>query len=181
PEVSFLRYSPIMRFSRHPQGAKRPRDLLSRSDNQVRTIDPSLATLAQDDNYPRVSHANNASPKNNVRSAAGARKTPNGTSGISNGADPSASSVCSRACPRRINATGMTRPTNVSAPSVAPKNTVMSARAGPSAAPTNAISVTSPKPIASRLVTTSPSQPTMAIIPAPAHAPTSASYGVANS
>jgi hypothetical protein len=35
----------------------------------------------------------------------------------------------------------------VSAPSVAPKNTVMSARAGPSAAPTNAISVTSPSPL----------------------------------
>ena len=45
---------------------------------------------------PRVNHARRASPQNNVSSAAGARNTPNGTSGVSNGVDPSASSVCSR-------------------------------------------------------------------------------------
>ena len=45
---------------------------------------------------------------------------------------------------------GITTAANVTAPSVAPTNTVISARVGPSAAPTNAISVTSPNPIASR-------------------------------
>src|SRR6185437_863251 len=94
--------------------------------------------------YALVIHPNNASPQNNVNSAAGARNTPNGTSGVSNGGEPSASSVCSRAWPRRRSATGITTPAKVTAPSVAPRKT------------------------------------TMAIIPAPAHAPTSASYGDAN-
>ena len=86
-----------------------------------------------------------------------------------------------RACDRvAASATGITTAANATAPSVAPTNTVISARVGPSAAPTNAISVTSPNPIASRFVTTSPNHPTIAIRPAPAHAPTSASYGVAN-
>ena len=50
----------------------------------------------------------------------------------------------------------------------------------PQAAPTTAMSVTSPKPIASFLSATSPSQPMIEIAPAPTQAPISASYGVAN-
>ena len=56
----------------------------------------------------------------------------------------------------------------------------MSDLTGPSAAPANAMSVTSPKPMASRLSATSPSHPMMAMAPAPAHAPMIASIGVAN-
>jgi hypothetical protein len=52
---------------------------------------------------------------------------------------------------------------------------VSSARSGPSAAPTAAIIVTSPKPIASFLNASSPSQPMMATAPAPAARATNAS------
>ena len=101
----------------------------------------------------RDSQASSASPQNNVSSAAGARNTPNGTSGVSNGGDPErelrlfarlvrVAASADRNHDARANAT---------APSVAPTKTVMSARVGPSAAPMNAMSVTSPSPIASRL------------------------------
>ena len=68
----------------------------------------------------------------------------------------------------------------MTAPSAAPTNTVSSVRGGPRAAPTTAMSVTSPNPIASFFRTTSPSHPTIEIAPAPTHAPISASYGIAN-
>src|SRR5688500_2302605 len=62
----------------------------------------------------------------------------------------------------------------------APMKIVRSASSGPTAAPTNAISVTSPNPIASFRSAASPSQPTIAIAPAPTHAPRTAVQGPTN-
>src|ERR1035437_8708107 len=110
-------------------------------------------------------------PKSSVKIAAGARNTPNGTSGVSKDAP--------RARARR-RPTGYTNSRNTTAAKNAPTKIVRSERPGPSATPTIAISVVSPNPIASFLKTTSPSQPMIVTAPAPTHAPNRASAGDAN-
>src|SRR5581483_439514 len=107
-----------------------------------------------------------AFPQSNAATEAGARKTPKGTSGVSN------PSPRARA---RAQPMGMTNSTNVTAPMAAASRTASSARPGPSAAPAIAISVESPNPIASFLRATSPRQPTIVMPPAPTQAPRRAS------
>src|SRR2546423_5558288 len=122
-----------------------------------------------------------ASPKSNAISAAGARKMLNGSSRLRHPPDDwSASSVwpLSSANPRAES--GYTTPSNTMGARKAAIKTVNKARGGPSAAPTTAINVTSPNPIAGLLSQTSPSHPAIDIAPAPTHMPSSASHGPAN-
>src|SRR5439155_26533092 len=75
---------------------------------------------------------------------------------------------------------GYTIPSRTIGAMTAAMKIVRSARVGPTAAPTTAIRVTSPKPIAGRFNQTSPSQPTIEIAPAPTHMPRIASHGRTN-
>src|SRR5581483_5575746 len=116
-------------------------------------------------------HAMTTSPLRRVKSAAGARKTPNGTSG---------SAIAPPVRRRRSQTIGATMTTKTTAPTPAATKIVSNARWGPNAAPTTAINVTSPKPMASLPNATSPSQPMIEMAPAPTQAPISESYGTAN-
>ena len=124
-----------------------------------------------------------AYPQSKVASAAGARNTPNGTCGSSSRC------VAERKVQLRLGAGATQARQRIRSDTTNTKRDDADHRAdehdeqrppGSDGGADDAMSVTSPNPIASFLRATSPNQPAMAIAPAPAHAPIIASYGSAN-